>query len=66
MIAFLSGFAVAVMLFTFRLGLPEGAGRNISAGGDFPGVLQVVQSDLNAGIAGRKEILAFIGVQVSS
>ena len=54
------------MLFTFRLGLPEGAGRNISAGGDFPGVLQVVQSDLNAGIAGRKEILAFIGVQVSS
>lgn len=66
-IAFLAGFALALMLSTFRLRIPEGAEFDVSAGADFPGPFQAgeEQSDLlDGGIVRRKNILAVIGVQV--
>jgi hypothetical protein len=67
-IAFLSGFAVALMLCTFRLRIPEGPAFDVSAGSDFPGIFDASKesSDLNGdAAAGRKNVLAVIGVQVN-
>ncbi|KAL4514240.1 hypothetical protein Ndes2437B_g04108 [Nannochloris sp. 'desiccata'] len=62
--AFLSGFAVALMLSIFRLRIPESSEFDVSAGSDFPGVFKAGEKesdDLDVG--GRKDVLAVIGVQ---
>jgi hypothetical protein len=67
-IAFVSGFAVALMLSTFRLGIPNVPELDVSAGSDFPfpfSAGQEKESDLDGDIGGRRHALAVIGVQVS-